>query len=70
MNIIFMGTPHYAEIVLQKLIDSKHKVVAVVCQPDKPVGRKQVLTSPEAKILAKNSHFVTFLQSRVCKMTK
>ena len=52
MKIIFMGTPHYAEVVLQKLIDSKHQVVAVVCNPDKPVGRKQTLTPPETKILA------------------
>lgn len=53
MKIIFMGTPHYAEVILQRLIDSKHQVVAVVCQPDKPVGRKQILTEPEVKVLAK-----------------
>ena len=53
MKIIFMGTPHYAAIVLQKLIDSKHQVVAVVCQPDKPVGRKQILVPPETKEIAK-----------------
>jgi methionyl-tRNA formyltransferase len=52
MKIIFLGTPHYAEVVLEKLIESKHQVVAVVCQPDKPVGRKQILTPPEAKVLA------------------
>lgn len=55
MKIIFMGTPHYAEIILQKLIDSKHQVVAVVCQPDKPVGRKQILTPPETKVLAQKN---------------
>lgn len=52
MNIIFLGTPHFAENVLQKLIDSRHKVVAVVCQPDKLVGRKQILESPPTKMLA------------------
>lgn len=52
MNIIFLGTPHFAENILQKLIDSKHKVVAVVCQPDSPVGRKQVLEAPPTKKLA------------------
>lgn len=52
MKIIFLGTPHYGAIVLKKLIESKHKVVAVVCQPDKPVGRKQILTAPETKVLA------------------
>ena len=53
MKVIFMGTPHYGAIVLKKLIESKHQVVAVVCQPDKPVGRKQVLTPPETKVLAR-----------------
>ena len=53
MKVIFMGTPHYGAIVLKKLIESKHDVVAVVCQPDKPVGRKQILTPPETKVLAK-----------------
>ncbi|MGN1222068.1 MAG: methionyl-tRNA formyltransferase [Christensenellales bacterium] len=52
MKIIFMGTPHYAEVVLEKLINSRHQVVAVVCNPDKPVGRKQVLTPPPTKLLA------------------
>src|SRR5574344_1573391 len=55
MKIIFLGTPHYGAIVLNKLIESKHKVVAVVCQPDKPVGRKQILTPPETKVLAKQN---------------
>ena len=54
MKIIFMGTPRYAEIVLKKLIDSKHQIVAVVCNPDKPVGRKHIITPPETKVLAKN----------------
>ena len=52
MKIIFLGTPEFGEIVLKKLIESKHKVVAVVCQPDKPVGRKQILTPPPTKVCA------------------
>ena len=48
-----MGTPHYAGIVLEKLINSKHQVVAVVCNPDKPVGRKHIITPPETKVIAK-----------------
>lgn len=60
MKIIFMGTPHYAEVVLQKLIDSKHQVVAVVCNPDKPVGRKQVLTPPATKVLAQKHNIPVY----------
>lgn len=60
MKIIFMGTPHYGAIILKKLIESRHEVVAVVCQPDKPVGRKQILTPPETKILAREHNIPVY----------
>ena len=60
MKIIFMGTPHYGAIVLKKLIESKHEVVAVVCQPDKPVGRKQIMTPPETKVLAREHNIPVY----------
>ena len=65
MKIIFMGTPRYGEIVLQKLIDSKHEVVAVVCQPDKPVGRKKILTAPETKVLAKKYNIPVYQFAKI-----
>jgi len=46
-----MGTPEYAKVILQELINH-HQVVAVVTQPDKPVGRKRVMAPPPAKELA------------------
>lgn len=52
MRIVFMGTPDYAAVTLKKLIESSHDVIAVFAQPDKPVGRKQILTPPETKVLA------------------
>lgn len=59
MRIIFMGTGEIALPALQWLIshqrDSEgggHEVVAVYTQPDKPIGRKQLLTAPEIKVLA------------------
>ena len=52
MRIVFMGTPDYAAVTLQRLIDEKYDIAAVFAQPDKPVGRKQVLTPPETKVLA------------------
>ncbi|MBQ9106977.1 MAG: methionyl-tRNA formyltransferase [Clostridia bacterium] len=53
MKIVFMGTPDFAVPALKRLATSgKHDVVGVVCQPDKPVGRKQILTPPAVKILA------------------
>lgn len=52
MRIVFMGTPDFAVPCLEKLIESGHDVVGVFSQPDKPVGRKQVLTPPEVKACA------------------
>lgn len=52
MRIVFMGTPDYAAVTLQKLIDEKYDVAALFAQPDKPVGRKQVLTPPATKVIA------------------
>jgi len=50
MRIVFMGTPSYATEILKKLLDEEGMdVVALVTQPDKPVGRKQVLTPPDTK---------------------
>ncbi len=52
MRIVFMGTPDYAAKTLEALIESEHEVCAVFAQPDKPVGRKQILTTPPVKVLA------------------
>ncbi len=53
MKIIFMGTPDYAEKILQTFIDDEDiDVVAVYTQPDKPVGRKKIMTPPVVKSLA------------------
>lgn len=52
MRIVFMGTPDLAATVLEKLITNKYEVVLCVTQPDKPVGRKMVLTPPPAKVVA------------------
>lgn len=49
MNIIFMGTPDFAVPCLEKLIENNHNILAVFSQPDKPVGRKQILTAPPVK---------------------
>lgn len=51
-RIVFMGTPIFACAILQRLLDEGCKVVGVVSQPDKKVGRKQVITYPPVKELA------------------
>lgn len=52
MRVVFMGTPDFAVPCLERLIDAGHDVVGVFSQPDKPVGRKQVLTPPAVKACA------------------
>lgn len=52
MNIVFMGTPDFAVPCLNKLIEAGHHICCVFTQPDKPVGRKQILTPPPVKELA------------------
>jgi len=46
MKIVFFGTPEFATPTLEKLAASRHEVALVVSRPDRPVGRRQVLTSP------------------------
>ncbi|MBE6772402.1 MAG: methionyl-tRNA formyltransferase [Ruminococcaceae bacterium] len=52
MRIVFMGTPEFAVPCLQKLIDCGHDVSGVFTQPDKPQGRKMIMTPPPVKELA------------------
>lgn len=53
INVVYMGTPDYASVILQALIkDPKINVLSVYTQPDKPVGRKMVLTPPIVKKVA------------------
>ena len=46
MKIVYMGTPDFAVPALETLINSRHEVTAVFTQPDKPKGRKMILTPP------------------------
>ncbi|MBQ4546897.1 MAG: methionyl-tRNA formyltransferase [Oscillospiraceae bacterium] len=52
MRIVFMGTPDFAAAILKRLIDTGRNVVGVFSQPDKPVGRKQVIMPTATKALA------------------
>ena len=48
-SIIFMGTPAFSAPILRMLMEEGYDVLAVVTQPDRPVGRKKVLTAPPVK---------------------
>lgn len=51
-KIVFMGTPDFSVPVLRRIIDDGFDVIGVVTQPDRPVGRKRVLTPPPVKVEA------------------
>ena len=59
MNIVFMGSPDYAVKILDKL-NKKYKITAVYTQPDKPVGRKKVLTPTPVKKYALENNLPVF----------
>ena len=61
MKLVFMGTPDYAVKTLEALISAGHNVTAVFAQPDKPVGRKHIITAPPVKVCAEK-HGITVYQ--------
>lgn len=52
VRILYLGTPEIAVKPLLKLIELGYNVVGVVCQEDKEVGRKRLLTPPPVKVAA------------------
>ena len=63
MNYIFFGTPSFSARCLKILLDHGMVPAAVVCNPDRPVGRKQVVTPPPVKtIIAELAPTVPILQ--------
>ena len=52
MRVFFMGTPDFAACSLRALLEAELEIVGVFTQPDKPVGRKQLLEAPPVKKLA------------------
>ncbi|MEG0731925.1 MAG: methionyl-tRNA formyltransferase [Vagococcus sp.] len=51
-KIVFMGTPDFSVPILDGLVEAGYDVLRVVTQPDRPVGRKRVLTPPPVKAAA------------------
>ena len=61
MRILFIGTGDIGLPSLEWLLNTpKHEVVGVITQPDKPVGRKQVLTPPQIKVRAEKAGLRVF----------
>jgi methionyl-tRNA formyltransferase len=55
LRIVFGGTPEFAAAHLQSLVDSRHQVVAVYTQPDRPAGRGRKLQASTVKCVAEQA---------------
>lgn len=60
-KIVFMGTPDFSVPILKSLIEEGYNIVGVVTQPDRPKGRKKLLTPPPVKVEAEK-HNLKVLQ--------
>jgi methionyl-tRNA formyltransferase len=60
LKVIFAGTPDFAAQHLAALLDSKHDVVAVYTQPDRPAGRGKKLTASPVKVLGEEHNIPVY----------
>jgi len=66
-KIVFMGTPDFSVPVLRQIIHDGYEVIGVVTQPDRPVGRKKVLTPPPVKVEALTHGIPVFQPEKIRK---
>lgn len=64
-KIIFMGTPDFSVPILKRILADGYEVVAVVTQPDRPVGRKKILTAPPVKVEALKHEIPVFQPEKI-----
>ena len=70
LRIIFIGTPDFSAIILEKLCESEFKPTLVVTAPDKPVGRGQTLTPPPVKMTAQKYKIPVLQPEKILPPTK
>lgn len=64
LNVVFMGTPLFARVVLEKLLDN-YNVIMVVCQPDREKDRKGNIIYPEVKKLAIDNNIEVYQPAKI-----
>lgn len=65
MKIVFMGTPDFAECVLEALYEAGHEITAVYTQPDKPKGRSGALIAPPVKEYAISKNIPVYQPEKI-----
>ena len=66
-RIIFMGTPEISAHVLEGLISSGYNVIALIAQPDRPVGRKKILEPVPTKVVAEKHQIPVYQPVKIRK---
>lgn len=66
MRIVYLGTPDFSVEPLKRIVENtSHEVIAVVCNKDKPVGRKKILTAPPVKQYALSKNIPVFQYDKI-----
>jgi methionyl-tRNA formyltransferase len=60
VRVIFAGTPEFAAVALESLIQARHEIVLVLTQPDRPAGRGLKLHPSEVKIISQKQSLTIF----------
>lgn len=69
MRYFFFGTPEFASIILKRLIGAGFVPAGVICNPDRPVGRKKTITSPPTKIVAQKHGIPVFQPEKLSDLS-
>ena len=66
MRVVYLGTPEFAVLPLKAVYAKKGvEIIAVVCNKDKPTGRKQILTAPPVKVTAESLNIPVFQYDKI-----
>lgn len=60
MRYLFFGTPKFSAVILEKLMGAGFLPAGVICNPDRPVGRKKIMTPPPTKVVAQKYQIPVF----------
>ena len=66
-RIVFMGTPEISAKVLEGLISDGFNVVGVIAQPDRPIGRKKIITPVPTKVVAQKYNIPVYQPEKIRK---
>lgn len=64
-RIVFLGTPAFAVLPLQRIVEAGYNVVAVVTNRDKKAGRKNILTPPPVKTYALSQNIPVYQYDKI-----